>query len=49
MTLLAAWRYHKLRHPATWLAIGVNAFIFLLEPLGRSEGIQGILRAIIKG
>ena len=46
---LGAWKYHKLRHPATWLAAGVNLFIFLLEPLGKSEGLQEFFRTVIKG
>ena len=49
MLLLGAWKYSKLRHPATYLALGVNLFIFLLEPLGRSEHVQIFLKAIIKG
>lgn len=49
MLLLGAWKYGKLKHPATWLAIGVNLFIFLLEPIGRSEAVQSFLKTIIKG
>jgi len=49
MLLLAAWKFDKLKHPATWLAVAVNLFIFLLEPLGRSEAIQLFLKAMIKG
>lgn len=49
MLLLGAWKYQKLKHPATWLALGVNLFVFLLEPLGRSETVQGFLNSFIKG
>ena len=49
MLLLGAWKYEKLKHSATWLAVGVNLFIFLLEPLGRSEAMQTFLKALIKG
>ncbi len=49
MILLGAWKYNKLKHPATYLAIGVNLFIFLLEPLGKSEKVQQFLKEIIKG
>ena len=49
MLVLAAWKYGKLRHPATILAIGINLFILLLEPIDRSETIQTILKSIIKG
>lgn len=45
----AAWKFGSLRHPATYLAVAVNVFNFLLEPIGRSETVQSILRAAIKG
>jgi hypothetical protein len=43
-----AGKFGKMRHPATYLAAAVNLFVFLLEPIGRSEPIQMFLRAIIK-
>src|SRR6187455_3384701 len=49
MLLAGAWKYGKLKHPATYLAIGVNLFIFLLEPIGRSEYVQHCLKTLIKG
>jgi hypothetical protein len=49
MLLFGAWKYAKLKHPATYLALGVNLFSFLLEPLGRSEHVQLFLKAMIKG
>ena len=49
LLLLATWKYRKWGHPATWMAVGVNLFIFLLEPLGRSEVVQEFLKAVIKG
>ncbi len=49
MILLAAWKYRKFKHPATWLALGVNLFTLLLEPIGRSENVQGFLRSILRG
>ena len=49
MLFLGAWKYGKLKHPATWLAVGVNVFNFFLEPLGRSESVQEFLKALIKG
>lgn len=49
MLLFAAWKYVKLKHPATWLAIGVNLFICLLEPIGRSKAMQSFLETVIKG
>ncbi len=49
LLLLAAWRFGKLRHPATWLAVGVNLFVFLLEPIGRSPDFQSFLKTAIRG
>lgn len=49
MLLSGAWKYGKLKHPATYLALGVNLFIFLLEPIGRSVNVQLLLKSLIKG
>lgn len=49
MIVGAAWKFGTLRHPATYLAMGVNVFVFLLEPLGRSESVQLVIRSLIKG
>ncbi len=49
MLLLGAWKYGKLKHPATYLAVGVNLFILFIEPTGKSETVQLILRAVVKG
>ena len=49
MIVLGAWKYNKLKHAGTYLAIGVNIFIFALEPLGRSATVQAFLNNIIKG
>lgn len=45
----SAWKFGTLRHPATYLAVAVNLFIFLLEPLGRSAAVQSFLRTMLKG
>jgi hypothetical protein len=49
MLLLGAWKYGKLKHPATYIAVSINLFIFLLEPIGKSENVQLFLKAVIKG
>ena len=49
MLLAGAWKYNKLTHPATFLALGINLFCFFLEPLGRSESVEFFLRTLIKG
>jgi hypothetical protein len=49
MLLLGAWKYRKLKHPATYFALAVNLFIFLLEPLGRSASVQQFLKVMVKG
>jgi len=48
LLLLASWKYDKLKHPATYLALGVNLFNFLLPPLGKSIAVQSFLEAFIK-
>ena len=49
MVWLAAWKWDKLKHPATYLAVCVNLFNCFLEPLGKSETVQLFLETIIKG
>lgn len=49
MIAVAAWKFGTLRHPATYLAVAVNAFVLFLEPIGRSATVESILRAMIKG
>ncbi len=49
ITTLAFASYLKvLRHPATYLAIAANLSVFLMEPMGRSNFLQGLARTIIK-
>jgi hypothetical protein len=48
MLLFGAWKYGKLRHPATYLAVAVNLFILFLEPIGRSVLVQQFLKAVVK-
>jgi putative effector of murein hydrolase LrgA (UPF0299 family) len=49
MLLACAWKYQKLKHPATYLALAVNLFIFMLEPIGKSESVQQFLNSLITG
>jgi hypothetical protein len=49
MILFGAWKYDKFKHPATYIAVFVNLFIFLTEPLGRAEAVQNFLKMVIKG
>lgn len=49
LLLLGAWKFKTLKHPATLLALAVNLFNCLLEPLGRSETVQMFLKALVKG
>jgi hypothetical protein len=48
MLLVGAWKYGKLKHPATYLAVAVNFFILFLEPIGRSVLVQQFLKALVK-
>lgn len=47
LTLGYAWRLGKLRHPATFLAVGANATLFVIEPIARSTAVQEFFRAAI--
>ena len=49
LILLTAWKYRKLKHPGTYLAVGVNLYTCFLEPIGKSELIQTFLETVIKG
>jgi len=49
LALLAAWKYKKLKHPATYLILVVNIYTCFLEPLGKSEFVQNTLTTLIKG
>ena len=49
MVLLAAWKFKKVKHPATWLAVAVNIYACFIEVLGRSEIVESFLRTLIKG
>ncbi len=49
MILLAAWKFKKLKHPATYLAVAINIYALFLEPLGRSVAVESFLRMMIKG
>ncbi|MBC2838620.1 hypothetical protein [Robiginitalea sp. SC105] len=49
LIVIAAWKYKKLKHPATILALAVNFFNFLLEPIGRSSAFRSFIDLVIKG
>jgi hypothetical protein len=49
LTLWAARRYGRINHPATYAAVGANLFVFLMEPVGKWESVQRLLRTIIRG
>jgi hypothetical protein len=49
LSLLAAWKYQKLKHPATFLIVAVNLFNCLVGVIGKNRAIQVSLEQIIKG
>ncbi|HEX6181402.1 MAG TPA: hypothetical protein VFZ47_09155 [Chitinophagaceae bacterium] len=49
LLFLGAWKYGKIKHPATWLAVAVNVFNMFLEPIGRCEPVQTFLKTMITG
>lgn len=46
--LLVAWKYRRLKHPATYLALAVNLFNCLVMPIGNQESVQMLLKTIIR-
>ncbi|MGN3973684.1 hypothetical protein [Tsuneonella sp. SYSU-LHT278] len=44
----AAKLYGRFNHPATWLALAANLFNLLVEPLGKWEWMQVLLKTLIK-
>lgn len=49
LLLGAAWKYGKLRHPATWLAAAANVPPMFVIKIGSQEWIQVMLQSTIKG
>ncbi|MBN7817053.1 hypothetical protein [Algoriphagus pacificus] len=49
LIILAAIKYNKPKHPATYFAVAINVFVCFLEPLGKSETVQNLLITFIKG
>ena len=47
IALLFAWRFDKIKHPATWLAVGANATLFVMEPIARAPAVQEFWRTMI--
>lgn len=49
MLLMAAFKYKKITHPATWLAMAVNIFNCFIEPIGKQEAVQAFIKSMVKG
>jgi len=49
LIFFSAYKYGKVKHPATYLAVGVNIFTCFLEPIGRSQVVQDALKTLLKG
>ncbi|MDF2157084.1 hypothetical protein [Algoriphagus sp. CAU 1675] len=49
LLLLTAWKFKNLKHPGTYLAVGVNIYTCFLAPIGKSEAVQNFLESFIKG
>ncbi len=47
MTAAFAWRFGKLKHPATWLAVAANGAYYLLDPVAKSRAVQEFWRTLI--
>jgi hypothetical protein len=49
MMLWAAWKYDKLKHPATYLSVAINVLCCFIAPIGKSPFVQNLLETMIKG
>lgn len=47
LMLLFAWRFKKLKHPATIFAVIVNAAIFLFIPVAKTSAVQEFIRTVV--
>lgn len=47
LTLGFAWRWDKLRHPATWLTLAANLSPLVAAPLAQSPAVQEFWRSVI--
>lgn len=46
--LFFAWKHKKLRHPATWLGVGVNIIPLFMIPIGNIPGIEQFMISVFK-
>lgn len=49
LTLVFAWKYGKLKHPATILAVAINVLALFVYEIGAAAWVQSLLLAVIKG
>ncbi|MBL38958.1 MAG: hypothetical protein CMP07_11170 [Xanthomonadales bacterium] len=49
VTLAFAWKYGKLKHPATWCAVAINLIAVAVFQIGSVSWIQVLLSSVIKG
>lgn len=49
MTLVSAFIYKKIKHPATYLAVAINIYACFMAPIGKIKAIQDFFEAVIKG
>ncbi|MBY6204421.1 hypothetical protein [Halomonas denitrificans] len=47
LTLAAAWKYGKLKHPATWWALGINVYAGFAWEIGQVGWVQRLLDTLI--
>ncbi len=47
LLLFFAWKYKKLKHPATWIGILINLTTLFHKAIGSSETVQAVLKSMI--
>ncbi|MDW3648966.1 MAG: hypothetical protein R8P61_17990 [Bacteroidia bacterium] len=46
--LFFAYKFGKLKHPASWIGLGLIAIRFISKPLAANESVQDFLQSLIK-
>lgn len=49
LLLVTAWKYDKLKHPATYWALGINVYCLFIFQIGETKWVQDVLNALLKG
>lgn len=49
LLMVSAWKYDKLKHPATYWALGINVYCLFIFQIGETKWVQDVLNTLLKG